>query len=94
MKLGGSIKRRTTAASYTKWEVLEEWGWPFTFEANAFFFALDDVGSGVHNVIVQARIDTATSAQEGVAEALALVGKGAVVVEEIHLLGGQDILLN
>ena len=65
-----------------------------TLEANAFFFALDDVGTGVHNVIVQAQIDFATSVQEGQAEAAALVGKGAVVVEEIRLVKGADITLD
>jgi hypothetical protein len=64
-----------------------------TLEANAFFFALDDVGTGVHNVVVQAQIRFATTVQEGTAEAKALIGKGAVVVEEIRLVKGLDITL-
>jgi hypothetical protein len=64
-----------------------------TLEANAFFFSLDDVGAGTHNVVVQARIRSATSVQEGEAEALGLVGKGAVVVEEIRLVKGQSITI-
>jgi hypothetical protein len=64
-----------------------------TLEANAFFFALDDVGAGTHNVIVQARIRSATSVQAGEAEALALIGKGTVVVEEIRLVKGRSITI-
>jgi hypothetical protein len=56
-----------------------------TFEANAFFFALDDLGAGIHNVVVQAQIESGTSVQEGSAVAFALVGKGTVIVEEVRL---------
>jgi hypothetical protein len=62
-----------------------------TLEANAFFFALDDVGAGTHNVVVQAQIETSTSEDAGESAALALVGKGTVVVEEIRLVKGQSI---
>lgn len=64
-----------------------------TLEANAFFFSLDDVGAGTHNVVVQARIRSATSVQEGEAEALGLIGKGTVVVEEIRLVKGRSITI-
>ena len=64
-----------------------------TLEANAFFFALDDMGAGVHNVIVQVQIDFDSSVQEGEAEAAAFVGKGALVVEEIRLVKDLDISL-
>jgi len=61
-----------------------------TLEASAFFFVLDDLGAGDHNVIVQARIDTAVSSLD--AEAKGLIGKGAVTVEEVRLLKGAGIL--
>ena len=64
-----------------------------TLEANAFFFALDDVGAATHNVIAQARIRSATSVQGGEAEALALIGKGSVVVEEVRLVKGRSITI-
>ena len=54
------------------------------------FSSLSMIRTGVHNVIVQAEIAFATSVQEGTAEARALIGKGAVVVEEIRLVKGQD----
>ena len=57
-----------------------------TVNANAFFFALSDVGSGTHNVIVQARIDMGTEVQAGEAEARALVGKGALIVDDVRLI--------
>jgi hypothetical protein len=62
-----------------------------TLEANAFFHVLDDLGAGDHNVIVQARIDTAVSSVD--AQAAALVGKGALTVEEVRLVKGAGILL-
>jgi len=61
-----------------------------TLEASAFFFVLDDLGAGDHNVIVQARIDTAVSSVD--AEAKGVIGKGAVTVEEVRLLKGVGIL--
>jgi hypothetical protein len=64
-----------------------------TLEANAFFFSLDDVGAGTHNVIVQAQIESSTSVQAGTAGALALIGKGTVVVEEIRLVKGRSITI-
>jgi hypothetical protein len=64
-----------------------------TLEANAFFLALDDVGAATHNVVVQARIASSTSVQEGTAAARALVGKGSVVVEEIRLVKGRSITI-
>jgi hypothetical protein len=62
-----------------------------TLAANAFFFALDDLGSGTHNVIVQARINSATSSQNGSAGATALIGQGSLTVEEVRLVRGTDI---
>jgi hypothetical protein len=61
-----------------------------TLDANSFFFILDNLGAGDHNIVVQARIDTAVSSYD--AEAKALVGKGAVTVEEVRLVKGAAIL--
>ncbi len=62
-----------------------------TMDAQAFQFVLDDVGTGVHTVEVQARIDLGASAQEGQAVAKATVGKGCLTVEEVRLIKGEDI---
>lgn len=68
-----------------------------TLNANAFNFAKTDVSSGVHQIVVQARAqasvnfddDTDTGALAG-AEAFA--GAGAVVVEEVRLVKGAEII--
>ncbi len=57
-----------------------------TLDANAFFYVLDQLGSGDHNVVVQARIDTAVSSND--AQAKALIGRGSVTVEEVRLVKG------
>ena len=51
------------------------------------------MGAGTHNVVVQARVRSATTVQEGEAEALGLIDKGTVVVEEIRLVKGQSITI-
>ena len=62
-----------------------------TLDANAFFHVLDDMGAGDHNVVVQARIDTAVSSVD--AEAKGLIGRGALTVEEVRLVKGTSIML-
>lgn len=64
-----------------------------TLAAHAFFFALDDLGSAVHTVTVEARLSAGATADTGTAGAKAWVGKGAVTVEEVRLVKGQDITL-
>lgn len=67
-----------------------------TMNANAFTFALDDLGAGIHNVQVQARIVLANEllgTQLGEVEAKALIGKGTLSVEEVRLVKGADITL-
>ncbi|HXG64255.1 MAG TPA: hypothetical protein VNO70_04050 [Blastocatellia bacterium] len=67
-----------------------------TMNANAFSFVLDDVGTGVHTVEVQARINLAgalTGTQLGETEAKATIGKGTVAVQEVRLVKGTDITL-
>lgn len=62
-----------------------------TMNANAFNFITADVGSGVHTVEVQAKIDSSVAYQEGRAAAMATIGKGAVVVEEVKMIRNEDI---
>jgi hypothetical protein len=55
-----------------------------TMNASSFNFGAD-VGTGVHDISVQAKISTSTSTQTGSAEAMATIGKGSVVVTEQRL---------
>lgn len=61
-----------------------------TMDANAFNFVVDDVGSGVHTIQVQAMIELEETAQAGEAEATAAIGNGAVTVEEVRMVNGAD----
>ena len=70
-----------------------------TMNANAFSFVLDDLGSGVHTITVQARINllnalTGDDALNSDVEAKALVGKGTVAVQEVRLVRGAEIILD
>ena len=64
-----------------------------TMSANAFVFALDDMGSGVHTMKVQARMKLNNTVQLGEVEARATIGKGSCSVEEVRLVRGADITL-
>ncbi len=64
-----------------------------TMNANSFVFALDDMGSGVHTMKVQARMVMNTTVQTGEVEARATIGKGSMAVEEVRLVKGLDITL-
>ncbi|WP_373045992.1 hypothetical protein [Vulgatibacter sp.] len=64
-----------------------------TMGAHSFNFLLDDVGSGSHSIVVQAKITTDSSAQEGAASARAVLGNGSLVVEEVRLVNGASISL-
>jgi hypothetical protein len=55
-----------------------------TMNAASFNFGAN-VGVGVHDIEVQAKISTSTSFQTGSAEAMATIGKGSVVVTEQRL---------
>lgn len=59
-----------------------------TMNANAFNFLAPNLSSGLYRVVVEAKIDSGASAQAGSAEALATVGRGSMLVEEIRLVGG------
>lgn len=61
-----------------------------TMAAHAFNFCLDNVGSGVHKIEVQAKVSQDSSAQAGEAEAYATVGKGAMLIEEIRFVKAED----
>jgi len=65
-----------------------------TLAAHHFAFVLDDLGSGVHNVVVQAQVITdmgLAGSQLGEATARGLVGKGSLTVEEVRLVKGAVI---
>ena len=64
-----------------------------TMSANHFNFALNDVGVGVHQIEVQARINLGATSTTGAAEARATLGKGSVVVEEVRLVKDQPGLI-
>jgi len=65
-----------------------------TMNANAFVFIIEDLNSGVHTIDVQARINLEASAQAGHANALALIGKGSMTVEEVRLIKNPLIELD
>jgi len=64
-----------------------------TMNANSFNFVLDDLGSGVHTVAVQARISTQAEAGAGVANAKATIGKGSVTVESVRMIKNEEFLI-
>lgn len=68
--------------------------WLETLDAQAFFFAFDDVGTGQHTVEVQARILVSGTSEAGGTATRAWIGKGALTVEEVRLVKGQDITSN
>ena len=57
-----------------------------TMNANSFNFGAD-VGTGLHQIAVQAKIYTSTSTQTGEAAATGTIGKGSVVITEQRLAG-------
>jgi hypothetical protein len=65
-----------------------------TMDAAAFNFVMDDLSAGVHEIQVQAMIDTSTSSNTGTAQALATIGKGSVTIEEVRMIKNEDILLD
>lgn len=64
-----------------------------SMDANAFNFALADLGVGVHQVKVQAQIDINLTPGSTNVEAKAAIGKGSVIVEEVRLIKNADITL-
>ena len=62
-----------------------------TMNANSFVFGLDNMGAGVHDVKVQARMSLNTTVQTGDVEARVTMGKGSMSVEEVRLVKGMEI---
>jgi hypothetical protein len=60
--------------------------------ANSFNFVLPNVGVGTHSVVVQASIDLGMSATNGQGVAKAMIGKGAITVEEVRLVQDANVL--
>lgn len=70
-----------------------------TLNANAFNFVSTDVGSGVHSVTVQARAQSSVNFDDdesggALAGAEAFLGAGAVVVEEVRLVKGAEVVVD
>jgi hypothetical protein len=51
-----------------------------------------DTGTGAHTVEPQVRLNTNTSWQTGNAEAIAVIGKGSLTVEEVRLVKDADVI--
>jgi hypothetical protein len=70
-----------------------------TLGAHAFNFAKTDVGVGVHNVIVQARAQAGVNFDDdasggALAGAEAFAGAGSMIVDEVRLVRGANILVD
>jgi hypothetical protein len=70
-----------------------------TLNANAFNFARDDVGVGVHEITVQAQAQAAVNFDDdasggALAGAEAFLGAGSLLVEEVRLVKGEDITID
>ena len=61
-----------------------------TLDAASFSFVDVDVPVGVHQICVQARVDTGGS---GSFSATGAVGKGTLTVEDVRLIKGEDVVL-
>src|SRR5213594_3123024 len=64
-----------------------------SMDAASFSFVAVDVPQGVHQISVQARIDTTGSAQTGSFTAMGTVGKGAMTVESVRLIKDPNVIL-
>ncbi len=62
-----------------------------TLAAHSFTFALDDLGSGVHTIDVEATVITDKGCAEGQCSAAGLIGRGTVTVEEVRFVKGLDL---
>ena len=68
-----------------------------TLNANAFNFAKDDVGVGVHSIVVQARAQASVNFDDdasggALAGAEAFAGAGSLIVEEVRLVKDVQIV--
>lgn len=64
-----------------------------TMNASTFNFILQDVGTGVHTVEVQAKIDSGASDGAPGINANATIGKGSMTVQEVRMIKGEDVEL-
>lgn len=65
-----------------------------TLAASSFNFVIDQLSPGVHTVSVQAIIYANGEADEGNYEAMAMVGKGSVVIEVVRMIQGAEWLID
>lgn len=68
-----------------------------TLNAHAFNFAMTDLSSGVHDIVVQARAQASVDFDDDVdggsmSGAEAFAGAGALVVEEVRLVKGAELI--
>jgi len=61
-----------------------------TMSANSFNFVVQDLDSGMHEVVVKAACVTGAFSQQGSAAAVAAIGLGSVTVEEVRMVKGED----
>lgn len=63
-----------------------------TMTANSYNFILNNVGTGVHTVEVQARmfLGSSTESAGSNSEARATIGKGSVTIEEVRMIKNED----
>lgn len=65
-----------------------------TLAAHSFNFVCMNLDAGVHDILVQAKINMDEYAMQGEAEAKAMIGKGTVVVEEVRMIqDDSDVVL-
>lgn len=62
-----------------------------TIGAHSFNFIAPDVASGIHTITVEAKVDVEATAQNGSAEAKAVVGAGSVTVQQVRMVRGELI---
>lgn len=60
-----------------------------TLEASSFSYVAEDVPVGVHEICVQARVDTGGA---GNFSAFGVVGKGTLTVENVRMIKDEDVL--
>jgi hypothetical protein len=61
-----------------------------TLSANSFNFIVQDLDSGMHEVVVKAACVTGAFSQQGSAAAVAAIGLGSVTIEEVRMVKGED----
>ncbi len=69
-----------------------------TMNANSFNFLATDLGPGMHDVVVFAKIESGTNQttesgtnSDSTVDAYALLGKGSVAIEEVKMIKAEDV---